>query len=180
MASKATMILQIGMKSNSRFPGKEFFRFRSFHLRAAFTMIELLLVVLILSVIAALAVPNFSHSYAKIQLRNNVYDIANLMRYAQSRAVIRNKTMRLQIDLTTKKYWIEEQVEDGFQSFSGRMGGKYSVISGASIEQEHDHILFYPDGRIEKVYITVCRQENCYTISTKEQRGFVHVLQGKM
>ncbi|MBI3617245.1 MAG: prepilin-type N-terminal cleavage/methylation domain-containing protein [Candidatus Omnitrophica bacterium] len=71
-----------------------------------FTLIEILLVVVIMAVIAALAVSNFSRTYAGIELRKAADDLAYRMRYAQSYAVTKNTRARLEFDPLFTQYWL--------------------------------------------------------------------------
>ncbi|MBU4333896.1 MAG: prepilin-type N-terminal cleavage/methylation domain-containing protein, partial [Candidatus Omnitrophica bacterium] len=48
--------------------------------KSAFTLIEIILVVLLLSVIAGLTIPNFRNSFRKVKLQNSANNIAYLMR----------------------------------------------------------------------------------------------------
>ncbi len=63
-----------------------------------FTLVEILLVVVIMAVIAVLAVPNFSRTYAGIELHKTADDLAYRMRYVQSYAITKNTRARLEFD----------------------------------------------------------------------------------
>ena len=94
---------------------------------AGFTLIEVILVVLILSVIAGLTIPRFSSTYNRFILQKSVEDLAYIMRYAQSRAITKNRVIRLEFDSTLSQYWltqaephqIKEDPMDQFERFSG-------------------------------------------------------------
>lgn len=151
--------------------------------RNSFTLIEILLVVVIIAVIAALAVPNFGGIYARIQLRKAADDLAYHMRYAQSYAITKNTLTRLEFDPFFTQYWLtrqsgDETTQDVFEKISGRMGGIISIPHGAQISFGDDDpaMLFYPDGTMDKRRISLCHDEECFLISTQKQRGQVHVL----
>ena len=156
-----------------------------------FTLIEILLVVLLLSVITGLAVPNFSQSYSNFQLQKFTEDLAYTMRYAQSRAVSRNTPVRLEFNNDFSQYWLTQFASPSnetetpgaapvYEKIAGRYGRIFSTIRGIHIQSLSDHIDFFPDGRIAKQRVYVCREEKCFTISTQEQRGFVDILEGKI
>ena len=155
-----------------------------------FTVIELLLVVVIVAVMAALAVPNFGSTYARIQLRKAADDLAYHMRYAQSYAITKNTLTRLEFDSSFTQYWLarqpgDEAAQDAFIGLTGRMGEVVGVPRDIQISfKDGDPVLyFYPDGTIDKRSIDFCRVhpayrrgEECLFISTQKQRGQVHVL----
>ena len=157
----------------------------------SFTLIEILLVAVILAVIAVLAVPNFSRTYAGIELRKAADDLAYRMRYAQSYAITKNTRARLEFDPLFTQYWLarptgssrgEEQsgddtAQDAFERLTGRLGQSISLPRDVrlSFEDGDPSLFFYPDGTIDKRRISLCRGEDCVFVSTQKQRGQVHV-----
>ena len=154
---------------------------------AGFTLIEVILVVLILSVIAGLTIPRFSSTYNRFILQKSVEDLAYIMRYAQSRAITKNRVIRLEFDSTLSQYWltqaephqIKEDPMDQFERFSGRLGKTFRVAEGINLEMQGSHIGFHPDGTIDKEHILACQESRCLTISTKVQRGHINILNSK-
>lgn len=150
-----------------------------------FSIIEVLLVVIILSVVAGLAIPNFSRSYHQFHLKNAADELAYVMRYAQSRAVTKNRQVRLEFDPEFSSYWITEGVDSvlesddtqGFQKISGRFGKVFRIPDDLSIEGEASAVTFYPDGRIDRQRFSLCNEKRCFMVSTKEQRGHVRIFQ---
>ena len=151
----------------------------------AFTLIEIILVVLILGVVVGMAVPNFSRTYSTFQLKQFTEDLVYLMRYAQSRAITNNREIRLEFDPEFLQYWLTQQKEGEergagdpvFERFTGRYGRIFKVPPELRIKTGMNTVSFYPDGTIARARMDVCRDEKCLTISTKEQRGFVQVLE---
>lgn len=147
-----------------------------------FTFIEIILVILILSVIVAITVPNFSRTYGTFQLKKTANDLAYIMQYAQSRAVTRNQLMRLEFNADFSKYWLTEKKDnvDQFDRFRGRLGKIFDISQKTKVIADKKVVNFYPDGTIEKQYLYVCDdKQKCLTVSTKEQRGYVQVLDFK-
>ena len=70
-----------------------------------FTLVEILLVVMLIGLAAGLAVPNFSGSFSSLQLRETAENLGYLMRYAQSRAIIRRQPCRLEFNIDNTKPW---------------------------------------------------------------------------
>lgn len=148
-----------------------------------FTLVELLLVLLIVAIAAGLTVPNFSKTYARIQLKKTAEDLAYLMRYAQSRAVVKNRPVRLTFDEEFSRYWLTEATAEDNEEFariSGRWGKTYPVSEKIEVFSDKLFVTFYPDGHMDRQLIYVTREERTLTISTREQRGYVRVFDEKV
>jgi Tfp pilus assembly protein FimT len=145
-----------------------------------FTFVEILLVLVVLVVITSISIPNFSKSYNTLLLQTTVNDIAYLMRYAQSRAIIKKKTVRFIFGDHTMSYRIYQQGTDtespsGYNPIRGRWGRTFNIPEGITVETTRPAINFYPDGQIKKGRINVCHKSKCMLISTEERRGRVQI-----
>jgi len=150
-----------------------------------FTLIEIILVVVIFSVVIVLAVPNLGSTYSSMLMKKQAEDIVYLMRYAQSRAIIKSVFVRLIFDADYTKYrLLQSRSEDEdvdiddivFVPFSGRFSRSHKIPNDINVESDSQEINFYPDGKIDKSNIGICREEKCYTVSTEKQRGHVLLL----
>ena len=152
------------------------------------TAIELILVVLVLSILAGLTVPHFGRTHKKFEFTNETQGLAQLMRYAQSRAVTKGKEMRLEFSPDFSSYRLTEEVwedlleeeERSFEAVPGRWGRVFKLPGSIKIKSEETDVRFYADGSMDKRYIAVCRDGQCLTVSTKEQRGHVQILEGEV
>jgi len=141
-----------------------------------FTFIELLVVVILLGVVSALAVPNFRNTYYNFLFSEASHNLTYLMRYAQAGAVAERTNHRLNFDPEYRKYWLtkESQQEGDFVSLKGRFGKVFDIDQSITLESNGAIINFYPDGRIEKAKIYLTNKDNkFYTISTEDQAGYV-------
>ncbi len=153
-------------------------------LKEGFTLIEILIVVVLLAVIAAVSLPHFSVSLARLQLRNTAYKLAYLMRYAQSAAITRGIEMRLSFDSQFQTYGIEQSFPDDsweenggqFQALEGPWGRRDEVPDDMQLTAGKESVVFYPDGQIEKFQANICRETDCFLITTEGVRGLVEVL----
>ena len=161
----------------------------------SFTVIEILLVVVIMAVIAVLAVPNFSRTYAGIELRKTADDLAYRMRYVQSYAITKNTRARLEFDPSFTQYWLtrqsgDEAAQDTFERLTGRLGEIINIPHDiqVSFAEGDSSLYFYPDGTMDKRRINLCRglpadrlgpalrdRQECVFVSTQKQRGHVDV-----
>lgn len=155
-----------------------------FRLPAGFTLVEMLLVVVLLGVLAAAAMPEFFRSYQHLQLQETTNDLAYFMRYAQSRAVLKNQPVRLVFSEDYKRYWLAQLPETDdpdnesveFVRISGRWGRTFSIPDEIEVRTPATHIEFLSDGQLQKLDIPVCHRDACMTITTRQRRGQIEVL----
>jgi prepilin-type N-terminal cleavage/methylation domain-containing protein len=69
--------------------------------RAAFTLVEILLVVAIILIISSLTIPMFARSYQASNLRSAARMVATAAKYARNMAVLQQKQMSLFFDTET-------------------------------------------------------------------------------
>ena len=118
-----------------------------------FTFVEILLVVVLLGVVAGLSVPHFSQSYKTLQVQNVADHIAYLMRYAQSRAIMKNGFVRLVFNASSHTYWLEQAQASGdeaemyYERIPGRWGRVFSFDPGMELSAESSFVVCYPDGK---------------------------------
>ena len=141
----------------------------------AFTLAEMLLIMVLLSVTAALSLPNLGKSYSQLQLQNTVNQLSYTMRYAQSRAITKNKNIRLLFQQVSKKYQLLEEKEQKYIPFKGQWGKPVALPREINIKPLDFSLDFYPNGAIEKVDIQLCKGKDCMVISTQQQRGQIEV-----
>lgn len=124
-----------------------------------FTLIELVLVIILISVITALSAPLFSRTFSDLVIRNTALDMAKMINYAQEMAIIEKSNYKLNIDSEKAKYWITryKPAEEGFlyERIKGRYGKMFFLPRGLALTCDKSGALFYPDGRSDKVEIKV-------------------------
>ena len=149
----------------------------------SYTLVELLLVVIILSIIAGIAIPSFRKTYLNLELDNSANNLALLMRYAQAHSVLERRIYRLNFDLREKRCWLTKQLEGApntFEAVSSRLGKSLILPKDIEIESESEFVNFYPDGKIDGISIYLKNKNNkTVTVSTEGQIGYVDVLDFK-
>ena len=149
----------------------------------AFSLIELLFVVIILGIILGLAVPQFRNSFSSLILKDTADSLAHLMRYAQSRAILKNTTHGIFFQ-DDKRYWLAEEssaaiMPGTFQRVPGNAGRTFDIPEELTMELQAEHINFYPDGTMDRMDVVLHhRKEKYITISTRLQRGIIDVIEG--
>lgn len=161
------------------------------HFGAGFTLIEILLVVLLLSIVVLVSVPNFSRTYTQLRLTDAANQMQYLMRYAQQRAITKGTQHRIGFNedfteyfLTEKKSEEESQAEgkeeDSFQHIAGRWGRPVSVPQDIAVSSPVPYLEFFPDGTMSKADIQMCQKSKCLIISTRQLRGQVSVFPAEL
>ena len=151
--------------------------------KKAFTLVEIILVVVLCSIMAAVAIPQLGRTYTTLQFKQTVDDLAYLMRYAQSRAITQNHTLQLQWSPDFSQYSLmqkDEAVKDAaFVPLDGKMGRSFLIPKGITLTSTKAVISFYPDGNIDEEAMEICQEKRCLTVSTKIQNGYVRVFDAR-
>ena len=70
----------------------------------AFTLVEILLVVIIIGIVLALAAPNFSKGYSRFQLNKTADDLLSVSRWAQAMAIGQERVFALSFSNDRRSY----------------------------------------------------------------------------
>ena len=133
----------------------------------AFTLIELLLILVILSVVLGLSLPNFKHAHEGLALRSGADTVVYAMRYARSRSVAENFIVTM----------VFEAGSFQLKDVPGRMGRRVALPSGVHFKEAPGQIIFYPDGQIDPARFFVAGEKSAFIISTREIPGHVVLLE---
>jgi prepilin-type N-terminal cleavage/methylation domain-containing protein len=136
-----------------------------------FSFVELIVVLAVLSLLAAMAIPQFSRWIESTQYRVAAREIASAMRESRSRAIQTNLQHRLELDLAEKRWRIlhgnraassspnswESNVVRDWQPVRGRI--QLKANKDCSVTAETVRIVFNPAGTSNARYICVCDTE---------------------
>lgn len=123
-----------------------------------FTLIEILLVVLIVSIIVTLAVPRFQKTFTTIQLANTTQDIAQLMRFLRIRASSEKIVYQLKIDLLNRKYYVKKIGAGTVTAYETT----HIIPKDINLAATRDTINFYTDGTMDEASIYLFRGKEEY------------------
>src|ERR1017187_7933047 len=91
-----------------------FFRFPAFRFAShAFTLIELMTVIVIIGIMTAMIIPEMKGTFEDALLRSTSRDLVNVFELSSSRAISLNQLHRVRLDTTTGHYLVERQAPDG-------------------------------------------------------------------
>ena len=78
----------------------------------AFTLVELMVVVVLIAVVSAIIIPEMKGTYGDALLRSTTRELANAFDIASSRAVSLNQVHRVRLEPETGRYLIEKRVRE--------------------------------------------------------------------
>src|SRR6266404_4688301 len=78
-------------------------------MRNAFTLMELIVVLVLIAIMAAVIVPEMKGSFEDALLRSNARKLADVFNLTYSRAVSLNRVHRVRLDPSTGHYFVEKE-----------------------------------------------------------------------
>lgn len=135
--------------------------------KKGFTLIELIVVMVVLSIVMALSLPNFRGMTQKSELKTASREIVSTVRLARSLAVFTGKLVVLKIDVDGRKYRLvvekdEKEKEDDRVNTYERVRElprdvKFSNIEADEGDLENNivYVFFYQDGSASQTLITL-------------------------
>ena len=155
----------------------------------AFTLVEIVLVLVLTAIILAMAMPNFSQGYLGLQLRQTTEDIVNEARWAQALSMGQQRTHVLFFTEDRRSYGIARVSmgkdgskdglpagQTGFERVKGTAGRAHTVPFDIRLQVKTSRIKFYPDGTIDPVTIILASSKQKKVLSSEFVRGMLMVV----
>ena len=139
----------------------------TFNPRRAFTLFELVLVMLVLSVVMALVAPKLAGTASGRRTGDSATQIVSLAYYARNMAVTDGRTYRLNLMPNDGAFWITVQDGPNFVDPANGWGSVNHVADGVRIaetdfpqHQDGIYVEFRPSGRVDPGYVRLVDDEN--------------------
>lgn len=165
----------------------------------AFTLIEILLVLIIVGIILAISAPNFSKGYSRFQLNKTADDLLSVSRWAQAMAIGQERIYALSFSIDRRSYSLVRvkaplqnegtgntegsDDQESFEPVNGALGRMHSIPDAIRLVMTQpydskgtgnaDLIEFYPDGTIDPATIELNSHEQKTELSSTEVRGMM-------
>ncbi len=146
-----------------------------------FSLIELVVVILLLGIMTAFAVPKFKGMYQQSEMARVATKLIELINYAHQRAVLEQQPQTLIADIREGEYWMEvldeerESKRRGSRTRSSRrrqktlktLDGKlpkdyeftycYLPLKDDVVRRDEARLVFYPDGSCDGMHLILAR-----------------------
>ncbi|MBI3582656.1 MAG: prepilin-type N-terminal cleavage/methylation domain-containing protein [Nitrospinae bacterium] len=160
-----------------------------------FSLLELIVVMTIIGIIAALVPPLMTHSMTKLKMKTTVKEISASLRFARNQAISKKATHFFFLNIDSKKYWLSEKPYIPSQSLTEEEkmkrginliktiddeieieGFKSNMDSDKTIKEGVVSVKFYPQGNSSGGIIFVKAKDKILSIDTDVFTGRVKVL----
>jgi type II secretory pathway pseudopilin PulG len=101
-------------------------------------LIELILVLLVVGMVAAMAVPSLVGFASGRQTADAAQGLLSLTRWAQSQAITLARPCRLNVDPSAGTYWLTVQEQGQYVPLKTNLGQTFRLPDGASLELQFD------------------------------------------
>src|SRR5262249_6256432 len=127
---------------------------------AGFTLLELLVVLGIMALALAIAVPSLSRSHQHLVLRATAYELATYLRSARATAQSSNAEHTITLDVDRRLYWGQGVV--GTRPLPD--GTEVSVPDSERVDRSVRRVRFFPDGGTSGAKIVLRDDQGLATI----------------
>lgn len=158
--------------------------------RKAFTLLELILIMIVLCTVLAMAAPSLRGFFTSHQLNDMTEQILAMTRYAKVQSVFESRYYRINFDTNQRLYWIASRRESQYERLDNNFGNMYSIpteidVSFENVSYENGiyYFEFNPEGYSKEAAVRLKdNQDNiqevvCY--SPAENYEIIEIIDGK-
>ena len=139
------------------------------------TLLELLIVIALMGIIAALVVPMFGGPMSTSELRATARQLAAGLRLARSEAVSERRETFLVVDVAGKRFKIEREARE--HALPSKVDLKLFTAQNDLVSENVGSIRFYPDGGSNGGRITVASGARKFDVDVDWLTGRVAILE---
>jgi type II secretion system protein H len=150
----------------------------------AFTLIELLMVMMIITIMVAVVAPKLSGFAMGRKASDEARTLVSLARYAQTEAISEGRVYRLNVDPAGRQFWLTAEQDGQFQPPQNEYGEKYDLPDGVSMDtditpkQDGQYVQFQPSGRSESAKVNFTdRLNHSVTVLCASPTELFHIAQ---
>ena len=141
---------------------------------AGVSLLELMIVLMIMAIVAALVVPMFGGGVSNTQLRSAARQLASGLRLARSEAVAQRRETFLVVDVAARRFKVDRDPKE--HALPPYVDLKLYTAQKDLVDEKIGSIRFYPDGGSNGGRITVGSGERKYEIDVDWLTGRVAIL----
>lgn len=138
----------------------------AFCIRPGFTLLELIVVLLVLSILFAMAAPSFSGFGAGQAAHRTASQIVTLARWAREQAVTEGRPYRLNFDPVNGIYYVTAANGAVFENVRVDLGRPFSVPEGVTLTFDApqvgglSYLEFLPTGRVQPARVRIVSRDD--------------------
>ena len=142
--------------------------------QAGVTLLELLIVIALMGIVAALVVPMFGGPVSTSELRATARQLAAGLRLARSEAVSERRETFLVVDVAGKRFKVDREARE--HALPSKVDLKLFTAQNDLVSENVGAIRFYPDGGSNGGRITVASGARKFDVDVDWLTGRVAIL----
>ena len=147
---------------------------RTHHLRVAgFTMLELLVVIVLIGVLAAISPPIFSNGVSAAEHRALARSVAQTLRFARSEAVANRTDVGVEFNLQDRTFQLPDGKRKG--KWPENIALELTTTAAETVDEKRAYVRFYADGGSTGGRVTLKYKEREYRIDISWLTGHIAI-----
>jgi type II secretion system protein H len=141
--------------------------------KAGFTLVELMIVVILISVFTALVVPRFKRTAADFELKNAAFNLYKIVQFSRERSLAEGRPFKIHFKFKAREYQLLGGPD--FKPVEGRSGKKIRLSEGLLLEGREEDLSCYPDGNCDPASVRIRNEDNAYEVSVENLGGVIRI-----
>jgi prepilin-type N-terminal cleavage/methylation domain-containing protein len=146
-----------------------------------FTLLELVVVILVLSLVAGISLPAMMRGRTAFQLRASGREVVNLFRYAREKAISEQMPLKVVVDRGQQNLVLSD--EFGGNARSTRLPNHVTIarlfLEGREVQNEALTIRFLPNGSAEEAQVELRADGSSLRVITDPLTGGARIFLGQ-